>query len=232
MSHIGRCSSAYEGPDGPGHRLREPHAVLVREQVEVGVELGLVGEVQRPEPPPRHQVGRDRLRGLGPERPVGHVGHQVQLQRRHPRHPRVLDAGVAGPALPARVGLEHDAAALHADRHAVRERPPRPARRATRCRRRPAAEAGAGARRACGPRPGSARPRPRWPRRAAATSRRRPGSARTGTSRPSSLDRRADLRGDEAPLEQHEQHDRGCGQRRRRRRGSPRTGSPRPRRRC
>ena len=161
MSHIGRCSSAYDRPGRPGHGLREPHAVLVREQVEVGVELGLVGEVQRAEPPPRHQVGRDRLRGLGAERPVGHVGHQVQPERRHPRDPRILDAGVAGPALPARVGLEHDAAALHADRHAVRRRPPRPARRARRCPRRPAAAAGAGARRACDPRPGSARPRPR-----------------------------------------------------------------------
>ena len=100
------------GPVRAGHRLREPDAVLVREQVEVGVEVRLVGEVQRAEPAPGQQVRRDRLRRLRAERPVGDVGHQVQAERRDPGDPRVLDAGVAGAALPARVGREHDAAPL------------------------------------------------------------------------------------------------------------------------
>ena len=67
------------------------------------------------------QILGDGLRRLGPERAVGDVGHQVQAERRDPRDARVLDAGVAGAALPARVGLEHDAAPLDADRHAVLE---------------------------------------------------------------------------------------------------------------
>ncbi len=106
---------------GAVDRLGEPDAVLVREQVEVGVEVRLVGEVQRAEAAPVHEVVADRLRRLGPERAIGDVGHQVQAERRDPGHARVLDAGVAGAALPARVGLEHDAAPLDADRHAVLE---------------------------------------------------------------------------------------------------------------
>ena len=108
-------------PVRAGHRLGEEHDVLVGEQVEVGVQVGLVGEVHRPQPPPLPQVVRDRERQPRPERAVGDVGHEVQAEARHPRHARVLDAGVVRAALPARVGRQDDAPALDPDGHAVVE---------------------------------------------------------------------------------------------------------------
>ena len=227
MSHIGRCSSAYEA-GRPGTGSGNHTQSLFGNRLRSVSRLGLVGEVQRAEAPPRHRSRRDRLRGLRAERPVGHVGHQVQPQRRNPRHPRVLDAGVPDAALPALVGLEHDPAPLHAHRHAVREHDlGEPDARHVARRDEPRQQVQPPVRRR-GRTPGSARPRPRCgsPCSGDITTPAR-ASARTGTSPPSSLDRRADLRGRRSAAGTAMNSATRARPARRRRRGSRRTGSPR-----
>ena len=61
-------------------------------------------EVDRPEPAPGAQVVRDGDRGARAERSESHVGHDVELQVRHPDHARVLDAAVPAAALPRASG--------------------------------------------------------------------------------------------------------------------------------
>ena len=148
---------------GARHGLREEHRVLVGEQVQVGVQVRRRSR-SAPARAGARSAGRPRpaSAGLRPERPVRDVGHHVQAERRDPGDPRVLDAGVAGAALPARVGLQHDTlAASTAGRDAVVDDRPRPARPGRRCRRPPAGAAGTARRRGRARWPGSARPRPR-----------------------------------------------------------------------
>ena len=139
---------------GCDDRLGEEDRVLVGEQPEVGVELGLVAELHGPEPSPVGQVVGDGQREAWSERAVGDVGHHRETKAGDVRRPRVLDTGVVGPALPAGVGREHHALARHADGHAVRAARSRRARPATRCPSTPCAAAGAGCRRGCGRWPG------------------------------------------------------------------------------
>ena len=126
-----------------GHRLREPDAVLVREQVEVGVQLGLVGEVQRPEPAPVHEVVRH-----GQRRPrVRAARRRRRSSRAAPSDGTQVTRGSSTPAWPCRAPSPRRARARRraARRRPARRRrsPPRRARRARRCPRRPAAAAGA-----------------------------------------------------------------------------------------
>ena len=104
-----------------GDRLGEVHDVLVGEQVEVGVEVRLVGELDRPEPLPAGQVGGDGEGRLRAEGAVRDVGHHVAAEAGYPGDARVLHSGVGLAALPAGVGGEHHAAPLDAGGHAVVE---------------------------------------------------------------------------------------------------------------
>ena len=69
-SHIGRCSAAkHNRPDGSGDRFGEEHDVLVAEQVQVGVQIVLVVEVNGPQSFPAEQIFGDGERGPGPSGP-------------------------------------------------------------------------------------------------------------------------------------------------------------------
>jgi hypothetical protein len=102
-----------------GDSFREEHRVLVGKQAKVGVELRLVAVLHRPEPTPVGEVVGDREREPRTERAVGDVGHHGQAETRDVRRPGILDTGVVGTSLPARVGCEHDAFSGHPDRHAL-----------------------------------------------------------------------------------------------------------------
>ena len=90
-------------PVRPRHRLGEEHRVLVGVQVEVDVQVGVVREVHRAEPPPLAQVLRHRERGLRAR--AGRTPRRSSRAGRvgDPGDPRVLDAGVVRAALPALV---------------------------------------------------------------------------------------------------------------------------------
>ena len=103
------------------HRLREEHRVLVGEHAQVGVQVGLVGELHRTEPAPLLEVGRHGEGEPRAERAVRDVGHEVQAERRHPRRARVLDPRVVGASLPAVVRRQDDTAPFDAHRDAVLE---------------------------------------------------------------------------------------------------------------
>ncbi len=102
-----------------GDELGEEDDVLVREQVQIGLELRLVGELDGPEPVPRHGVGRVGERRLGAERTVRDVGHHVQAERVEEGDARVFDAGILPTVFPALIGREHHAEPLDADGDAV-----------------------------------------------------------------------------------------------------------------
>ena len=102
-----------------GDRLGEVHDVLVREQVQIGVQLRLVLEVHRAEAPPAAQVLGDGQGRPGPQRPEGHVTHDMDAEARDPGRARVFDPGVVVGSLPARIGGEDDAVASHPGRLAV-----------------------------------------------------------------------------------------------------------------
>ena len=156
----GAASRSSGTPSGPGDRLGEEHRVLVGEQVQVDVEVGVV---RRTAPGPSRRQSRRSLETASaeprPERAVGDVGHDVQAEARDPGDPRVLDAGVVGAALPRLVGLEDDA--LRARRRPVR-RPRRidlgQADARDVARRRPGAGAGTARRPAPRPRAGLSTP--------------------------------------------------------------------------
>ena len=95
---------------GSGDRLGEDDGVLVRVQVEVEVEPGLVGEQHGAEPLPRGEVAGHGERDERAERAERDVGHQVHAEPAT-KSPWVLDSAVMGACSILRRG-EHDAARL------------------------------------------------------------------------------------------------------------------------
>ena len=79
------AASAKDSPRPGPEPARGRTPVLVREQVEVGVEVRLVAEMHRTEPPPATPGRRRRPGRPRPERPVGDVGHDVHGRALGPR---------------------------------------------------------------------------------------------------------------------------------------------------
>jgi hypothetical protein len=95
------------------HSFREEHDVLVRIEIQVDLEGVVVLELERSQPRPTLQTVRDRDRRSGAERSECDVGHDVDVEGRHPRDAGIFDAPVLKAVLPRANRFQNYALPLH-----------------------------------------------------------------------------------------------------------------------